>query len=431
MLSRIGSEEMAVVFQQALQKEIIERGEDNTVIFYDLDRLAARLRYLERIFPNGTLHAVAVKTNPLIKILSILNELGAGAEVASIAELQMARHAGAPPDKIVFDSPAKTIGELKAAIHVHGVHINADSLEELARIASLQPEASNSSFGIRINPQIETESIASMQTGGGYSKFGVPIRYEKELVNAFLNYEWLSGVHVHVGSQLPEIDDLVQGVRVVYEFALEMNRMFKRAGQSRRIEVFDMGGGFPVSYREGDVFPEMSDYVAALKRECPQLFTEQFRLITEFGRYVHAAPGWVASKVEYVKHHPDVKTAIIHVGADLFLRECYNPNDWYHQVSVLNSEGLLRNKRASETYNIAGPLCFGGDIIARKVSLPLIRSGDYTLIHDTGANALSLWSRHCSRQVPKVVGYTAGEEGYAFTLIKGREKIQDVMAFWS
>jgi len=86
------------------------------------------------------------------------------------------------------------------------------------------------------------------------------------------------------------------------------------------------------------------------------------------------------------------------------LRECYNPNDWHHEISIVNNEGHL--KRADEKdYAIAGPLCFGGDMLEKNRSLPSIEIGDYVFIHDSGANTLSLWSRHNSRQMPKIIGY--------------------------
>ncbi|OQY48118.1 MAG: hypothetical protein B6247_25570 [Candidatus Parabeggiatoa sp. nov. 2] len=52
---------------------------------------------------------------------------------------------------------------------------------------------------------------------------------------------------------------------------------------------------------------------------------------------------------------------------------------------------------------MAGRLCFGGDRIEKISAYPIyIETGDYIFIHDTGANTLSLWSRHSGRQMPTV-----------------------------
>ena len=53
----------------------------------------------------------------------------------------------------------------------------------------------------------------------------------------------------------------------------------------------------------------------------------------------------------------------------------------------------------------AGPLCFSGDILEKAVSRPRVEPGDYAILMDSGANTLSLHSRHCSRQSPAVVGF--------------------------
>ena len=54
--------------------------------------------------------------------------------------------------------------------------------------------------------------------------------------------------------------------------------------------------------------------------------------------------------------------------------------------------------------------------------------GDFILIHDTGGYTLSLWSRHTSRQIPKVLGYQ--NDGEQFKILKKRESLEDVYNFW-
>ncbi|HEX7680890.1 MAG TPA: diaminopimelate decarboxylase, partial [Thermoanaerobaculia bacterium] len=84
---------------------------------------------------------------------------------------------------------------------------------------------------------------------------------------------------------------------------------------------------------------------------------------------------------------------------------------------------------ALRPYVIAGPLCFAGDIVARNVLLPRIEEGDFIIIRDTGAYTLSMWSRYNSRQMPKVVGYR--DDGALMTILKQRETVHDIIAFWS
>ena len=428
MPERITCEKMSQVFRNSLKEKIVNN-ENTSVIFYDLSFLEERVNELIRLFPQSTLHAIAVKANPLTKILSFLNFLNVGAEAAGLPELYLAEKSGLDPDKIVFDSPVKTMPELEYAMKL-GAHINADSLAELKRIAELlNMIRTKSSFGIRINPQVGTGKILSTSVAGEYSKFGVPIKeYRKELIQSFLEYDWLRGVHLHTGSQGCPVELLVKSVKVVYDFVNETNELLKRNGKGKQIDVFDIGGGLPVSYGKDEKIITMSEYKEKLCEHCEELFSGKLKLITEFGRYVHANAGWTASRVEYVKESSGVKTAMIHTGADLFLRKCYQPDEWFHEISVLDSDGNIKNGKDTTPYIIAGPLCFAGDILSKEIILPEVKEGDYVLIHDTGAYTLSMWSRYNSRQVPKVVGYF--NDGEKFEILKERESLDDVRKFW-
>ena len=173
----------------------------------------------------------------------------------------------------------------------------------------------------------------------------------------------------------------------------------------------------------------MKDYSDEIRKRFPELDDGTYKLITEFGRYVHANAGWAAARVEYVKREPDRNTAIIHLGADMFLRECYRPEDWQHEIIVADQSGRLKTGNDEKKYVIAGPLCFAGDMIARDIELPAMSPGDYIIIKDSGAYTMSMWSRYNSRQMPKVIGYT--ENGRDFELIKDRETAEDLVAFWS
>jgi diaminopimelate decarboxylase len=338
----------------------------------------------------------------------------------------MAMKAGYPAKMIVFDSPVKTWQELEFALTA-GVHINIDSLAELERIAVLkQTIVSGSTIGIRINPQVGVGTIAESSVAGEYSKFGVPVKTRrKELEDAFLTYPWLTGVHLHVGSQGCSMELLLSGIDVLYNFVCEINEKRKASGMEP-ISIFDIGGGVPVSYLEAQNPVSMEDYAYAIRNEFPGLFTNHFSLITEFGRWVHVNAGWTVSRVEYVKRESGINTAMIHAGADLFLRECLNPTSWQHEYSVFDKTGNLKSGRDVNPYNLAGPLCFSGDILARNVVLPVIEEGDYLVIHDTGGYTFSMWSRYNSRQTPGIIGY-AGEE---FQVLKERESFEELERFW-
>ncbi len=430
-LAHIGCAVRAALAQKALDPD-----PDTAAIFYDLSFLENRLQELKDAFPDNTLHAVAVKANPLLKVLRLIENHGFAVESSSFGELHLAEKAGFPPDKIIFDSPVKTIPELEYALQ-KGIYINADSLEELARIAVLKEKYPDSGpVGLRLNPQVGMGNISMTSVAGPYSKFGVPLNdRRKDILQAFARYPWLKGVHIHIGSQGNPVELLLKGAEVLITFINVINAQSKSLGRRMQITTIDIGGGLPVAYRPGDSFPDLKSYARQLLPILQRLNDKNYRLITEFGRYLHANAGWTVTRIEYLKESDRATTLILHIGADLLLRRCYRPEDWHHEFSVLDSRGNLKPSSPTYPYILAGPLCFGGDILARDIHLPKVEPGDYIVVHDTGAYTLSMWSRYNSRPIPKVIGYRREppfetSEQYEFTILKSRESLEDIAEFW-
>jgi diaminopimelate decarboxylase len=427
--SNLPDSEMSRIVNKVLSDGNLIRPDDTALFFYDLSFINDRIKTLKAVFPENAVHAIAAKANPLSGILYRINTLGVGLEVASLPELYVAEKAGFAPQNIVFDSPCKTRAEIEYALQA-GVYINADSFDELDRIAELLATTeSKSKIGLRINPQVGTGSIKSTSVAGMISKFGVPLNENREqIIDCYRKYSWLKGIHVHIGSQGCPVPLLVEGIRKTLDLAIEINIVLEQESKAP-VSVFDIGGGLPVSYHEGKEPVTMNQYSSILRKKCPELFKDEFRLITEFGRYIYANAGWVAAKVEYVKRGPGYNIIMTHVGADLFLRKCYNPGDWHHHITVVDKNGNPKTGIDTSKYIVAGPLCFAGDVMATDLELPLVVEGDYLLIHDTGAYTISMWSRYNSRQMPKVIGYHPGND--SFEILKERETPDDLLDFWS
>jgi diaminopimelate decarboxylase len=83
-----------------------------------------------------------------------------------------------------------------------------------------------------------------------------------------------------------------------------------------------------------------------------------------------------------------------------------------------------------ERVSVAGPLCFAGDVLARDVLLPPVDEGDWIVIRDVGAYTLSMWSRHCSRGIPAVIGYDP-QRTQPMRLLRRGETPDDVVRYWS
>ncbi len=420
---RIERDEAGEVLETALAQGQV--GNRSALVFHDLEALARRIEHLRRCFPPETSHALAIKANPVVALLRYAVDCGMGLEAASIEEVALARAAGCPPDRIVYDSPAKTRREIALALSA-GIAVNADNFGELERIdeAMRAGAASQSLIGLRINPQIEMGSIGMLSVSGRYSKFGVPLEERRsEIIEAYRRHRWLRALHLHIGSQGVSQELLVGAVRSVFELREEVHAAL---GESR-IESVDIGGGLPWRYRDEESVPTPDSYAAALREQVPRAFSPDVRLVTEFGRAIQAGCGFAASRVEYVKQECGKRTAVIHFGADLMMRRVYRSADWVHRVSVFAPDA--RPKRTpDEPHTIAGPLCFAGDLLTQDIHLPRIEEGDWIVLHDVGGYTLSLWSRHCNRGLPLVLGYSGNP--WQFQVLLAGETPDDVVRFW-
>lgn len=386
---------------------------------HDLDRLDAQVALLKAAFPPTALHCVAVKANPVVPLLAHFVGADLGLEAASREECHLALAAGCAPERVIYNSPAKTEDDLRFALDA-GLYLNTDNPEELARIEALRPSGSTAPIGLRVNPQVGAGTIAATSVAGRHSKFGMPIEARGEILEAYARHPWLTGLHLHVGSQGTSLEQLVEACAVGWSLIQSIEQTTGRA-----LRDYDIGGGLPWRYRDEDRVPTVGTYAEALFERVPGL-RDGPRLVTELGRSLLAGTGWSISRIEYVKD--DGQTLVTHLGADAFLRPAYMPEDWHHDMLVLGPDGALKEADIAPR-DVAGPLCFGGDFLCRARPLARAEPGDHIVVRDAGAYTLSMWSRHCSRALPPVYSYRG--DAPTFVQLFGGESAADVVRFWS
>jgi diaminopimelate decarboxylase len=245
---------------------------------------------------------------------------------------------------------------------------------------------------------------------GKASKFGVPLAEAPALVAEF---PFISGLHVHTGSQGCGLDLLQSAALATAEIAAQLD-----------LAWLDVGGGVPVRYTESD--PEPPTYEAWATALSGMQGWPGRQLVTEIGRSLHAGCGWALSRIEAVKETDGVPTLIVHLGADFLMRRVYRSAEWDHEFVVLDPQGRPKEGPTTPT-RIAGPLCFAGDLLARRRPLPKAERGDLLWIRDCGAYTLSMWSRHCSRGLPPTWGYRSE----SVVPLHHGECATQVVDFWS
>eukprot|EP00752_Nemacystus_decipiens_P010630 g9468.t1 len=448
--------------ESSSEEGVFGREPDKAAVVYDVDALRASFAAVKQAFPPHWIHCVAIKACPLPLVVQEAIDAGLGIEAASFVELYMGLVQGCPADHVAFDSPAKTNEELEMALS-RGTLVNANSLDELERIDAIikrQGSQTTARVGIRLNPVVGAGCIAELSVSVASSKFAVPTTPANVLavVEAFRKWPWLVALHTHVGSQGCSLELLAKGIASLCDIADEVDGVLGKG----RVTLLDIGGGLPANYDSEEVSPPFSEYAAVLKNAAPSLFDNTERIVlTEFGKAFLTKAAMTVSTVEYVRSNtseessaaqkeedrssaagcegelpepplssPGYQTLVTHVGADLFLRTTYCPGRFAHRLSVHSRSGTPLGGPLITT-DVAGPLCFQGDYVARGAKLPRVTSGDLVVLRDTGANTLSLFSRHCSRRSPAVYGYTRDEDGkICVRLLKDKESVRDVARFW-
>lgn len=374
-------------------------GEDSSAMFVCWDSLDLYLSHLSAAFnPGGASanvrHSIAVKTQPHPAVLRHIASRGFGLEAASIEEVRLAEQADAP--FIVFDSPVKRPSEIDYCQQLdRPLLLNVNCLEELDRL----PEQPSFEVGIRINPQVDIDAPEIYQVSQRESKFGVPIAQREAILTAIEKYP-VTALHVHSGSSMKQVDGPVAAITQLISLAKEANNRLASAGSSRRISTVDMGGGLLPEYL-GDTPSVMARYASTLQSALSDCW-DDFQWVTEFGQWLHYYTGFAVSDVEYALQRDDIRIAFLHLGADFLMRDAYtSPRNL--QFCLLDSSGQQKLSEPCK-HDLAGPLCFAGDYIGRAIELPQAEEGDQLLIMNTGSNAYGLWSRHCSRTIPKLLG---------------------------
>ena len=416
--------------KQAILSQAIDEGivtaKLNAIGVMDFDALESTIIDLKLSFSKNFQHTFAVKANALLSVLKKLESCGMGAEVASPGELKLALDAGFSVDKIIFDSPAKTIDDLRTCLE-HNIALNIDNMQELGRLDTLIKEYpdTRSLIGFRVNPQIGSGQISSTSTATKTSKFGFPFSdgdNAQLLKQLYLERPWLTTIHTHTGSQGCPLELMVKGIQVITDFAEDINSQ----SEQQQIVRIDIGGGLPVNFSSEEVKPTFAEYAALIEQHLPILFTNKYVVKTEFGRAIAAKNGFIITRVEYTKQSGDRHIAITHAGAQIITRTAFLPQYWPIRVTGYSPDGKEKTRNRVNT-DVAGPCCFAADLIAKDITLPKLEQDDYVIVHDTGAY---YFSNHFDyNSLPRVAVYAASQEAgpLELTLIRRAGTLEDIV----
>src|ERR1700710_161652 len=356
----------------------------------------------------------AMKANSNQAVLATLARLGAGADVVSGGELKRARAAGIPADKILFSGIGKTEAELRAALAEDVLCINVESEPELELLSRLAVEMGRTArVSIRVNPDVDSGTHAKISTGKSENKFGVPLVHARAVYAraAKLPGIKVTGVDVHIGSQITDLNPLETAFRKLTDFVQTLR------ADGHTISHVDFGGGLGIPYHlDRAAPPAPAAYAAMVKRVSHNL---DCTLMFEPGRMIVGNAGILMTRVIYLKHG-DAKNFVIIDAArnDLIRPTLYEA---HHDILPVRAAA---QRAPTMVADVVGPVCESGDYLALGRSMPEPRAGDLLAVMTAGAyGAVQSGTYNTRALVPEVL---VKDDQYA--VVRPRIEVEELIA---
>jgi diaminopimelate decarboxylase len=365
--------------------------------FYDLDAIREGAQRVERAFGDQPhLVAYAVKANSAGPVLRTLFAEGIGADVVSGGELALVLAAGVRADRVVMSGVGKTDAELDSAIAAGICAIQAESAEEVARIAARARSAKRRArVALRINPGIEVDTHAHIATGHDAAKFGVPAAELGEVIariDAEADELLLVGLSTHIGSMQTRPEAYEASARRVAEFVRA------RDEQGKGIEYANFGGGFGVDYGQRPSSPPEA-FVQAALAVAKDSRIQHLKIFVEPGRSLVAAHGVLVSRVVQRKVTNKQRWLMLDAGMNDLLRPALYQA--HHRIEPID------RAPAAGDWRVVGPVCessddFGAHPIGEEAP-------ELVVIRDAGAYGYVMASEYNGRALPAEVFVSDGK----------------------
>lgn len=400
---------------------------------------------------NAHLH-YAVKASPNLHLCRLLRSLGAGMDVVSGGELERAWLSGTPMSDIVFAGVGKSDAEILAALDgrfsplsaaaaaafgrpdpaSRGAvgRFNVESESELERIATLAAELGQSArFCLRVNPNVDPHTHEYTTTGKKENKFGIDADRILAVVEKFAPRPGLAfdGLHLHIGSPVPQVEPYAEAIAVAFELIDELGR------RGHPVTTLNLGGGWPVAYTEGAV-PPIEDYAARIVPLLTERAAAGLKIVLEPGRSILANSGILLARVQHVKHGRAKNFVICDGGMHTLIRPALYrafhflwPADWRGPIPRFLEDAATDTRLPAgslDVCDVVGPICETGDFLARDRALPPMERGDLLAVFSAGAYGMSMASNYNDHGRPAEVLV----DGSHATLINRRQSLAAILA---
>jgi ornithine decarboxylase len=353
--------------------EAVKRVDHPTPFFYTSKAvLAHNYESFCKLFENAEVY-YAVKANADPAILKYMVSLGAGFEAASSYEIDLLLKVGADPTKIIYGTSVKPIDHIESAA-ANGINrFAADSREEVLKIAKHAP-------GSKVFIRVVVDDTGSVFTFS--ERFGAPIETLKELImlvkkSGLKTY----GVSFHVGSQATNENRWSNAISMIRPVIEDL------ASKGVKLEMLDIGGGFPVVYYNHQNVPHLPEIISHIRNSMSML-SYQPKIIIEPGRGIVASATVLVSTI--------ISRTVR--GGKVWL--CLDAGIYNALYEAMVHQGLtqyhvhpfeVREDSKKIHVTLAGPTGDSLDIVAREVLLPdFLDVGDKLIFENAGAYTVTM-----------------------------------------
>ncbi len=341
-----------------------------------VDELAARWARSRVVF--------ASKAFPCTAVQRVMVEEGLGLDVAGGGEIVTALAAGADPARLVLHGNAKGDEEI-AMVSEHGIGlVVVDNSDDVDRLEATVPAGRAQDVLVRIIPGVTAATHASVLTGHEGSKFGLMPAAAAELIRRIEASPRLrmQGLHVHVGSQILDVEPFAQSVAPVAALG--------------EFPVYDLGGGLGARYTYADDPPSVAAYLDALIGAAREHLPAEAEIIIEPGRSMVASAAATLYRVVTIK-----RGAITFVAVDGGMGDNL-------EVALFGQRfeaGMAARMGASDgdEVTLVGRHCESGDVLVDGIRLPEPQVGDVVAVPVTGAYCHTMANNYNgNRRIPVV-----------------------------
>jgi diaminopimelate decarboxylase len=332
----------------------------------------------------------ASKAFPSTAVQRVMVEEGLGLDVAGGGEIVTGLRAGADPALLVLHGNAKTDTELRMAVDEGIGLVVVDNEDDVDRLEALVPAGRVQGVLVRIIPGVTAATHAHVLTGHETSKFGLAPAAAAKVIARIESIPQLQmqGVHVHVGSQILDVEPFAAALRAVAALG--------------EFPVYDVGGGLGVRYSYSDDPPTLGAYLDAIVAAAREHLPADAELIVEPGRSLVARAAATLYRVVTVKRGARTFVAVDGGMGDNLEVALYGQR---FEAVLANRppESEVATGIGSEPVVVVGRHCESGDVLVDGIDLPAPRVGDLLAVPVTGAYCFTMANNYNgNRRLPVV-----------------------------